>query len=107
MSLIRKTAKQTRKIKQIRFVENHPLSWNKQRRQLPVSVALSSFYGVFRRGNHLPVLLGGKKKRVGLQQKAASFMQAAKYKKRFENLSQIKKASSYPFTGGSACDAII
>lgn len=37
---------------------------------------------------------------------AASFMQAAQYKKWFESLSQLKKANFYPFTGGSACDAI-
>ncbi len=37
---------------------------------------------------------------------AASFMQAAQYKKWFESLSQLKRANFYPFTGGSACDAI-
>lgn len=34
-------------------------------------------------------------------------MQAAKCRKQFKNLSQIKIASFYPFTGGSAWDAII
>ena len=34
-------------------------------------------------------------------------MQAAKYRKWFENLSEIKTVRFYPFTDGSACDAIM
>ena len=55
-------------------------------------------YGVFRCGNN-PRFYWGKKKERSYNKKAACFMQAAKCRKQFKNLSQIKNRKVLPVYG--------